>query len=466
VTLKELQEQRRTLAAKIKEVANRHDKDKGWQGEDEAEYTRLNGEYDAVLKQIEETQAREAAAETISSRLGEIDGWESRSRNAGGTIPGLEDTRGEQREAVTDEVRALALAGFCRGAMGQPQSDQHIEAMRRCRIQPWQRELVFNLPDTSWVRGIQEPYRTRHASVAGRESRSIAEQRAMSATTFATGGALVPETLVRSLELNMLAFGGIRAQAETIVTGSGERMSWPTADDTSNQGEQIGESVSIGSSVEPSFGAIYWDAYKISSKAVLVPYELLEDSFLNLPSLLGEMLGERIGRFTATRYTTGTGANQAKGYITAAALGVTAASASAIASDEIFNLVHSIDPAYRTSDCTFSMHDNVLLHLRKLKDGEGRYMWQEGLTSGAPDRLAGYGVWINQSMASSVATGNKTICFGQHSRYKIRRVNQVRMYRLEERYRDTDQDGFIALVREDGNLLATGTSPLKYLQQA
>jgi hypothetical protein len=51
------------------------------------------------------------------------------------------------------------------------------------------------------------------------------------------------------------------------------------------------------------------------------------------------------------------------------------------------------------------------------------------------------------------------------SKYYIRRVNEVRIYRLEERYRDNDQDGFVAFVREDGNLMDAGTAPVKYLQQ-
>jgi hypothetical protein len=66
-------------------------------------------------------------------------------------------------------------------------------------------------------------------------------------------------------------------------------------------------------------------------------------------------------------------------------------------------------------------------------------------------------------MDSTVASGKKSLLFGQLSRYKIRSVGEMRMYRLEERYRDTDQDGFVAFIREDGNLLTAGTAPVKYL---
>jgi HK97 family phage major capsid protein len=181
--------------------------------------------------------------------------------------------------------------------------------------------------------------------------------------------------------------------------------------------------------------------------------------------MLGAMLGERLGRITNTKYTTGSGASTPRGIVTAASSGVTAASGTQIAADELIGLVHSIDPAYRNG-AGFMMHDNIVLHLRKLKDGNGEYMWQSGLRDGAPDRLLGYGITINQDMQSSVATGTKTVLFGQLSKYKIRRVNGMRLYRLQERYRDTDQDGFIAFIREDGNLLNAGTAPVKYLVQA
>ena len=109
------------------------------------------------------------------------------------------------------------------------------------------------------------------------------------------------------------------------------------------------------------------------------------------------------------------------------------------------------------------LHDSILLILRRLKDGQGAYMWQPGLQQGVPDKLLGYSVNINQDMDSTVASGKNTILFGQINKYKIRQVNEVRMYRLQERYRDTDQDGFIAFIRQDGNLLNAGTAPVKYL---
>lgn len=471
MTLKELQEKRNTLAEKIREHGKRHDPAKGWTnpGEDEQEWKRVNDEYNVVMRDMEAERSRSTAAAEVEARLNAIRDDDKRGvANPGEQIPGREDTRTrrpidtDNPGRVPEETRAVAIAGWMRGQMGEEQTEPQIAAMRSCRIRPWQRSLDFNLLPTRDVMGMVREFRSVHPT----QALARCEQRALSAYTDTAGGVLVPETLLRTIEINMLAFGGMRQVAETMVTSGGERISWPTVDDTTNTGEQLGESASIGASVDPTFGLVVWDAYKFSSKPILVPYEALQDSVIDLPRLLGELLGERLGRITNTKFTTGSGAATPKGIVTAAALGVTAASATVIAPDEIFSLVHSVDPAYRSGNNSgFMMHDTVLLALRKLKDTTNQYLWQSGMREGVPDRLVGYPLTINQDMASSVTNSAKTILFGQLGKYKIRRAGGMRMYRLEERYRDNDQDGFIALIREDGNLLSAGTAPVKYLQQ-
>jgi HK97 family phage major capsid protein len=198
---------------------------------------------------------------------------------------------------------------------------------------------------------------------------------------------------------------------------------------------------------------------------IKVPFELLEDSVFNLPDVLGQMLGERLGRITNTKYTNGTGAATPKGIVVASSLGKTTAGATAITADEILDLIHSVDPAYRT-DSSFMMHDNILLYIRKLKSSDNQYIWQEGLSQGVPDRIFSYMLTINQDMQSSVATATKTMLFGQMKKYKIRTVNGVRMIRLDERYADTDEIAFLSLIREDGNMLDAGTAPIKHMLQA
>ena len=109
-------------------------------------------------------------------------------------------------------------------------------------------------------------------------------------------------------------------------------------------------------------------------------------------------------------------------------------------------------------------HDNVLAYLRKLVDGDSRPLWNSGMSAGVPDTLHGRPYTVNQQMSSTITATDKTVLFGAFEKYVIRDVSSVRLYRLEERYRDLDQTGFIAFSRHDGELINTGA--VKHLIQA
>ncbi|MEM8668732.1 MAG: phage major capsid protein [Planctomycetota bacterium] len=469
----DLQEKRQKLAAQLKEHGNKFS-ESGWTAEDEKNWETLNADYDKVKGEIDSLMRGDA----ISSRLAEIEEQSKLpapvARNSRGTIPGRESTSsigdiGSDGPSAGDEkTRALALKAWLRYQMDFDVSDAEEQAAKACGFSLHKKKLTFESANTESLGLLREKYSSVHPTM--RKDRGRFFNAPLTTQTATTGGNLIPpETLMNELEINMLAFDGVSQVADLIVTSSGETLGWPTVDDTGNTGVQVGENVNVDNSgaggPTPNFGKTQWEAYKLSSQAVLVPYELLEDSAFNLPAVLGQLLGERIGRFRNQRYTLGTGSGQAQGIVTGSTLGVTAASATAFTADEIINLQHSVDPAYRAG-AGFMMHDLIVSGVRKLKDSDGQYLWQSGLQAGTPDTLLGATLTVNQAMASAVATSNITMLYGDFSKYKIRRVNGFRMYRLEERYRDNDQDGFIMFVREDGGVLNAGTPPIKYLQQA
>src|SRR5690606_31190573 len=136
---------------------------------------------------------------------------------------------------------------------------------------------------------------------------------------------IIPEGFVYRLEQAMLAFGGMLQVSELLITDSGNDMPWPTANDTNNKGVILGESVtgspqSISNSVDPVFSAVLFQAWKYSSKLVQVSAEILEDSAFDLPSILGAMLGERLGRILNEHCTTGDGDSKPRGIAVAASV--------------------------------------------------------------------------------------------------------------------------------------------------
>jgi HK97 family phage major capsid protein len=116
---------------------------------------------------------------------------------------------------------------------------------------------------------------------------------------------------------------------------------------------------------------------------------------------IGELLGERMARRVNTELTTGDGTGDPNGIVVASTAGKTAASTTAFTADEVIDLLHSVDPAYRASPkCRFMLHDSVLAAVRKLKDGQGQYIWSMGdIRSAQPGTLLGNPYSVNQAMA-------------------------------------------------------------------
>lgn len=308
----------------------------------------------------------------------------------------------------------------------------------------------------------------RAVLMTGRESVPD-EVRAQSVGTDSAGGFMVPEVRLPELDRALAAWGPMWDAniVRELNTSNGALLPWPTVDDTGKTGRIKAENASIDDDgtddvvvAEKSLSAYVYD-----TGLVRIPLELLQDAAFNMEALLDDLFAERLGRTANTALTTGTGSSQPNGIVTASTLGKTAASATALTADEMMEFVHSVDPAYRASPkCRFMFNDSTLLALRKLKDGQGNYLWQMGdVRTGEPSQILGHQYAINQAMAS-IATGNKTVLFGDFGRYVVRKVIGFNVLTLRERYAEKFQIGMVGFKRFDGELM--NTSAVKHLIQA
>lgn len=297
------------------------------------------------------------------------------------------------------------------------------------------------------------------------EQRSIMEQRAQSVGVDTEGGYTVPDGFVPRIETALKAFAGLRNTRATILsTQSGETINMPTSDDTSNSGELLHENTQVASQ-DVTFGSKALRAYMFSSKLVRVSIQFLQDVGVNnIEGWLADRLGERIGRATASYNLTGTGSNQPEGIATAATEGKQGASQTAITYDDLVDLEHSVDPAYRRQ-AEFLIGDGALKAVKKLKDGEGRPLWVPGMAVREPDTILGYRYAIDQGIPAPGAS-EITVYFGDFSKFYLRDVRQMQMLRLTERYADYLQVAFLLFMRHDSALLDAGTRPVKYFKQS
>lgn len=292
----------------------------------------------------------------------------------------------------------------------------------------------------------------------------------MSTTTPSQGGYTVPIEVAQQVADALKAFGGVRAVADIITTSGSNPINFPTSDGTSETGELIAENTTA-TGADPTFGVVTLTTYKFSSKIVAVPFELLQDASVDMEAFVRMRLATRLGRVQNTYFTTGTGTAQPNGVVTAAAAGKvgTTGQTTTVIVDDLIDLVHSVDPAYRAlGNCRFMMNDSSIKVIRKLKDSTGRPIFlpgYDGLAGAMPDSLLGYPIQINQDIAAMAANA-KSILFGDFSFYKIRDEMGVTLFRFDDSaYIKLGQIGFLAWMRAGGTLADVGGC-LKYYQNS
>lgn len=463
LTIQEILDKKAGLVAQANEVlAAMGDQPKA---EDEARFDAMHVDIEKLTKQAERMRKQEATEASLTDTQGRRADPNPTDRGSGGSRFAGTPTERDKGEAL----RAWMTAG----APGAELTDSQRDNARRCGINLESKRMTIQLgpalqPTLEMPgRGLKVSEEDLRSWKAKLTEERVALTGLQSTTT--TGGYTVPDATMQSLEVALLAYGGMRSVATVIRTATGGPLPIPTTNDTANKGEIIGENTT-SNELEMTFGQLVLDAWKYSSKYILASIEFLQDTSINAPEFLGAALGTRIARITNDHFTTGTG-SQPNGIVTAAtSSAITLAGTNTVTYDNLVDLVHSVDPEYRVNS-RFMFHDGGLKMIKKVKvlqysgDTSGYPLWQAGLTAGQPDLIMGYPYTINQSMTTP-ATTVKSILFGQLNKYLIRDVRDVTVVRLDELFAVLGQVAFLALSRHDGDLLDAGTRPVKYATQA
>jgi len=416
----------------------------------EETWTRMHAEIDALERNISMMEKQEKLARALEEGGERTTEPSLPSRPGGSSAATLALHRAQATQE--DAHRALRLWLLASPTSGYTLSGDERALCDRMGIPVGAKQVELRLSTRPMRDGLE---------------RRTWEYRAQSVTTPAAGGYTVPDETMRALEIAMLDFGGMRRAATIIRTASGAALPMPTVNDTANVGVILNENTQVANQ-DVAFSQLVLDAFKYSSKQVLVSVELLQDSAVPLGEILGRLLGERIGRITNTHFTVGTGVGMPLGIVPAATLGFTAPATdgqvTAWKYTSMVEMEHSIDPAYRRN-ASWMMSDNALKKSKLIIDTQGRPLWAAGIAGGAPDTLLGYPLIINNDMAVMAASA-KSVLFGDLSKYIIRDVLGITLLRLEERYADFHQVAFLAFARMDGDLLDAGTHPVKYFANA
>ena len=270
----------------------------------------------------------------------------------------------------------------------------------------------------------------------------------LSESVDADGGYLVPEEFENQIVRGIDETNIIRSIAKVITTAHDRKI--PVA---------VGHSVATWTEENaaftesnPSFGQKQIDAFKLTD-LIRVSTELLQDSAFNVEDYIIREFSYAFGVAEEQAFCVGTGTNQPTGIFTenGGEVGFTTSSATVITIDDVISLIYSLKAPYR-KNAVFLMNDATVGLIRKLKDGNGAYLWQPSVQAGQPDRLLGYPLYTSPKVPTMAADA-RAIAFGDFSCYWIADRAGRTIKRLNELYATNGQVGFTCTERVDGKLI-------------
>lgn len=263
------------------------------------------------------------------------------------------------------------------------------------------------------------------------------------------GGYLVPDEFEKKLIEGLEEESFFRSLATIIRTSSGDRKI-PVV---TGKGEAawIDEGGEYPES-DDSFGQTSISAYKLATM-IKVSDELLNDSVFDIQGYITREFARRISTKEEEAFFVGDGTGKPTGIFDSkggAEVGVNATSVS-ITFDDVMDLFYSLKAPYRRK-AKWLLNDSTVKSLRKLKDGNGNYIWQPSVTVGVPDMILNR-PYYTSTFVPELAAGKTPMAFGDYSYYWIADREGRSMKRLNELYARTGQVGFLASQRVDGRLI-------------
>jgi len=281
------------------------------------------------------------------------------------------------------------------------------------------------------------------------------EYRAMQADSDEGGGYLVaPQQMVQQLLKEVDDQVYIRQYATVQQLNQAASLGIPYLDEDVDDWDWTSE-LKTGSETEAKFGKRELRPYPLA-KRVKISNTLLRKAALGPESILRERLAYKLGITKEKAYLTGDGDGRPLGLFTASSDGISTSrdvddgmKTDAITADGLINVKYSLKPQY-WGRARWMFHRDAVKQIRKLKDGDGQYIWTQGLQAGQPDRLLDFPMAMSEHVPNTFGSGNYVGILGDLRYYWIVDSLAMQMQRLVELYAESNQTGFIGRYEGDG----------------
>ena len=437
------------------------------------ELRRLNGELHGKMTAM----LTKAADEKRDLAAEEREEWDRMDVEYAARLGDIE--RHEKDEKREEHMNALNPRRAGREAASANPEDEQRDAQRRAlrafisqepnQWEPEMRQLIRSCQEgiPAEARNLGQGFVMQGRRDLLRTERDLRERGLETRALTAAANATVAEEFMRELDVALLDYAGIAQAARIIETETGADMPWPTIDDTGNSGHLLAELSAAATNVDPTLAAVTFGSWLYTSDIVLIPNQLIQDAAFSIETEIARLLGVRLGKILNTDGTLGDGSSKPRGIVTALMADVTPVvpvSATALSYLDLVEVMHAVDPAYRNQPkVAWMFHDQILMVLKQMLDDANRPIWAGGIAVREPDTILGKPYFINQAMDSTIAEDKETVIFGDFSKYIIRRVLNPILIRLNERYAEYYQTGFVMFDRWDSDLVNGAANPLQII---
>jgi HK97 family phage major capsid protein len=247
-----------------------------------------------------------------------------------------------------------------------------------------------------------------------RKGASELELKAMSVDSDEDGGFLVTSQTSSEIIKKVYESSPIRqlASVQTISTDALEIL-----EDLDEVGSGwVGETQPRGETGTPKLKKIVIPVHELYAQPKATQ-KLLDDAAVNVEMWLADKVSEKFARDEATAFMTGDGVLKPKGILAYdAGTGfnqveqIETAAVGTVGADDLIELAYSLKEAYKNG-ASFLAKRAVIKQFRKLKDLQGRYLWEPGLNGAAQSTLLGFPVYEANDMMA-VANGALPVAFG------------------------------------------------------
>jgi HK97 family phage major capsid protein len=276
-------------------------------------------------------------------------------------------------------------------------------------------------------------------------------------TAISASSVLIPVGFDPMIHTAAKSYGQLATNVRQLVTATGEPIKVASSDDTANGLTLISPESTAVTELDMSLGGTVSYVSEFTTSLIKVSESLLEDSAFDVAGFISNSFATRY--FKGLNQAIQLGSGNVGSIVTGVAIGATSAAPTAIALADLIAIFGDLDPAYQ-DNAKWVMNAKTKANLIGLVDTFGRPLLQADVNGVPFNSIFGKSIVIS-TFADNATAGLEPLLFGDlEASYTLRTISSgLKIVRLNERYAETGEVGFIGRVRAGGYLTTQASSP-------